>query len=253
VAVTATPWAGAKWRLEAEEIVSPINPEQFAAYAQLATRGTGYAPQPDRSLRRGLRVEQQLPGGITVAAQGSDWRYASVTDLGPVGAAEAPVSIGRGTRQQLDLDLKAPLSAVGLAGATLAGDVSWRKTQVVDPFTGQRRPFSGEAPYRAQLRLSGELPTLGVNWALLAAADGPQSIYQMSQVTSLGATTGVGGALTYGAGRAQVSLQLDNLLGGSRQVTTFNYAGSRAEGGPSEVQRREDDARAVRISLHRPL
>lgn len=253
LALAVTPWEGAKWRVEAEQTLTPINPAQFAAYAQLATPGTGSAPQPDRGWRYGVRLEHQLPGGVDVTAQVNDWRYASVTDLGPVGPGEAPVSIGPGNRQQLDLGLKAPLSPFGLSGATLAGELTWRRSQVADPFTGQQRAFSGESPYRAQLSVSGAAPLSPLTWSLVATADGPQNLYQMSQVTNLGATAGLGGSLSYGLGSVQVSLQLDNVIGGSRQVTTFNYSGSRADSSLSEIDRRADDSRAVRISLKRGL
>ncbi|HKR90185.1 MAG TPA: hypothetical protein VJS38_18610 [Phenylobacterium sp.] len=251
VALALTPWDGASWKLQAEQTLTPINPAQFAAYAQLATPGTGTAPQPDRGWRYGVRMEHQLSGGVDLTAQVSDWRYASVTDLGPVGGGEAPVSIGPGARQELDLDLKAPLAPIGLNGTTLAGAVSLRNSQVSDPFTGRRRAFSGESPYRAELRLSGSAPVSALTWTLVASADGPQNLYQMSQVTNLGATAGLGGALTYGAGPVQFSLQLDNVIGGSRQVTTYSYIGSRTDGSLGEIDRRADDARAVRFSLKR--
>lgn len=253
VALAATPSSSTKWRLEAEQTLSPIDPAQFAAYAQLATPGTGTAPQPDRGWRYGVQLEQQLPGGLDVTTRVSDWRYASVTDLGPVGGGEAPVSIGPGSRQQVDLDLKAPLPPLGFGATSLAGLLSWRRSQVVDPYTGQRRAFSGESPYRAELRLSGAAPVSALSWSLVASADGPQNLYQMAQVTNLGATAGVGGALTYGSGPVQVSLQLDNLIGGSRQVTTYSYAGARGDSSLSAIDRHDDDARAVRIMLKRGM
>lgn len=253
VALTVTPWIDARWRVDVEETVSPIDPAKFAAYAQLATPGGGSAPQPDHGWRYGLSLEQQLPGGIKLAGRATQWRLASVTDLGPVGGGEAPVSIGGGARQELALDVAAPLAPLGLAGTTLAGELSLRRSQVLDPFTGLRRPISGEAPYRAQVRLSGGLAATDLSWSLVAKADGPQSLYQMSQVTSLGATTGLDGALNYDAGHLRISLELDNLVGGARQVTTYSWSGSRADGGGAEVGRRDDDSRAVRISLRRRM
>lgn len=252
-AVVLHPWDRTTWRFDAEQTLTPIQPGQFAAYAQLASAGTGAAPQPDRGWRYGARVEQQLGGGVTVAAGVSDWRLDSVTELGPVGAGEAPVGIGPGGRQQLDVNLTAPLAPIGLPGATLAGDLTLRRSHVQDPFTGERRSFSGESPYRAQLRLSGAVPATELNWSVVAQADGPQTLNQMSQVTNLGATAGLGGAVSYGAGPVTVSLELENLVGGSREVTTYSYAGSRADAALADVIRRNDDSRAVRISLKRAM
>jgi hypothetical protein len=253
VAVTLTPWTDARWRLEAEETLSPIDPSKFAAYAQIATPGAAYAPQPDHGWRYGLKMEQQLPARLTLIAQAAAWRLASVTELGPVGAGEAPVGVGPGQRREVAVSLAAPLSGLGLPRATVAGEVTLRRSEVTDPFTGQRRELSGEAPYAARLRVAGALPAPDLSWSLTAQADGPQRLYQMVQVTNLGPTTGLGGALTYGAGPLKLSLELDNLLGGARDVTTLTYAGSRAEDSVSGVARRKDEARAVRIALRKGL
>jgi hypothetical protein len=253
LALTISPWGSAKWRLEAAETLSPLDPGKFAAYAQIATPGAPYTPQPDRGWRYGVKLEHQLPGGIELTAEAADERLASVTELGPVGVGEAPVGIGAGERRQVAVNLAASLSRLGLADGTFAGTISMRSSQVQDPFTGLRREMSGEAPYSARLSLGGALAAPDLRWSLTAQADGPQSLYQMAQVTNLGATAGLGGALTYGAGPVKVSLEVDNLVGGMRDVTTLNYAGSRAEDSLSNVDRRREDGRAVRIALRRGL
>ena len=253
LAVVVTPAPDTLWRVDLEETVAPVDPAKFAAYAELATPGAGSAPQPDRGWRYGLSVEHRLAGDVKLAARATQWRLASVTDLGPVGSGEAPVGIGGGARQQLDLNLSAPLTALGLPGASLGGELTWRRSHVRDPFTRVRRPISGEAPYRAQLQLSGSLPTPAVSWSLVAKTDGPQSLYQMSTVTSLAAAAGLDGAVHYDAGQVRFSLELDNLVGGLRQVTTYSWSGSRTDGVPDRIERRNDDARAVRISLRRRL
>jgi hypothetical protein len=253
LALVLTPSSRTTWRVDLEETVTPFDPAQFAAYAQLATPGGGAAPQPDHGWRSGLSLEQHLPGGLELGARATSWRLASVTELGPVGAGEAPVGIGAGARQQLELSLAAPLTGFGLPGANLAGQVSWRASQVADPFTGARRRMSGETPYQAQLQLSGALAAPDLSWSLVAKADGPQSLYQMTTVTSLGATAGLGGALHYDAGQVRLSLELDNVVGGARPVTTFTYPGARSDGGAPQVERRDDHARAVRLSLRRGL
>lgn len=253
VALTLTPFADAQWRLEAEETLTPLDPSKFAAYAQIATPGAAYTAQPDRGWRYGLKLQHHLPGGVTLTAQADDWRLASVTELGPVGAGEAPVGIGAGERRQVALNLAAPLNGLGVPKGAVAGEVSVATSQVQDPFTGQRREMSGESPYRAKLSVSGALAAPDLSWRLTAQADGPQSVYQMAQVTSLGPSAGLGGALTYGAGPMKISLELDNVLGGLRDVTTSSYAGPRSEDSLSSVVRRKDDSRAVRLAFRRGL
>jgi hypothetical protein len=253
LAVTLAPRPDTHLRLEAEQILTPIDPAKFAAYAEIATPGTAFAPQPDRGWRYGVRLEHQLPGAVKLTAEAADWRLASVTDLGPVGAGEAPVGVGSGERRQVSINLAAPLARIGLPNATVAGEVSVLSSQVQDPFTRQRRQMSGEAPYRVMLSVAGGLPARDLSWSLRAQADGPQSYYQMAQVTNLGPTAGLGAALNYGAGPVRLSLEVDNLVGGGRDVATLNYPVSRAQDAPSSVERRRDDARAIRIALRRGL
>jgi hypothetical protein len=252
-AIVLTPWEGAEWRLDAEKTVQPIDPAQFVTYAGVAAQGEPSAMQPSHGWRTGLRLAQTLGSGAKVSAEATDWRLASVTDDGPVGSGEAPTSIGPGERQQLAVSFATPLSVLGLRQTTLQADASVRRSRVIDPFTGQPRPLSGETPYGASLRLGGAFLTSDLTWSVVAKADGPQSLYDMSQVTSLGATTGVGGAVTYGLGPVRMSLEVDNLVGGGRDVTTYSYAGSRSLGTLSDVVRRRDEARAVRFALRQPL
>jgi hypothetical protein len=249
---TLTPWTDGRWRLDAQRTVSPLDPAKFASYAQIASE-SGSAPRPDYGWRYGLQFEQALPGGIKLGAQAADWRLANVTELGPVGSGEAPVGIGPATRRQLTLNLAAPLDPVGLRRTTVAGELNLQRSQVLDPFTRQPRALSGEAPYSASLRLAGTLPAAALSWKLTATAEGPESLYQMAQVTSLGATAGLGGSLVYGSGPVKVALEVDNLLGGAREMTSLSYAGSRGDEALDAVARRTEISRAVRISLRRGL
>jgi len=253
VAVTLTPWGRARWRVAAEQAVSPVNPSQFASYAQLGGSAAGPVLQPDQGWRYAVRYEQQLPKGVSLTANLLDWKLDSLTELGPVGGGEAPVSVADAEKRKLDINLSAPLAPVGLYGANLSGQFVWQWSQVADPFTGDARSVSGESPYQAKLNMGGALYGLDLSWRLTAQASGPQSIFQMSQVTTLSSTAGLGGALTYGAGPVKVSLELENLVGGERTVTSVQYAGSRTDGELSGVNRRKDEARAVRIALKRRL
>jgi hypothetical protein len=253
VTATLAPWTDGRWRLQAEEAATPPDPAKFAAYAQIAAPESGSAPRPDYGWRYALRFEQGLAGGVKVGAEATAWRLASVTELGPVGSGEAPVGAGPAKRRQIAFNMAAPLDPIGLRRTTVTGEVSVRRSQVLDPFTQQPRPLSGEAPYSASLRLAGTLPASAVSWNVTARAEGPESLYQMAQVTNLGATAGLGGGVVYGAGPVRVSLEIDNLLGGSRDVTSLIYAGSRLEDQIDAVTRRRDVSRAVRIALRRGL
>lgn len=251
--VTVTPWRSLRWKVAVEQTVAPVNPWQFASYAQIADAGGGPALRPDQGWRYALRIEQSLPKGINLSANLADWRMDSVTELGPVGTGEAPVSVDGAERRRLELHLAAPLEPLGAPGANLSGQLSWQWSQVADPFTGAARALSGQTPFQAQVQIAGAVYGADLSWALTARASGSQSVYQMSQVTTLSPMSGLGGALTYGAGPVRLSLELDNIVGGDRTVTSQQFAGSRADGELTAVSRRKDEARAVRIALRRRL
>ena len=49
---------------------------------------------------------------------------------------DSPANIGDGTKDELVLNLTAPLSRFGLTGAQLKGEATWRRSDVTDPTTG---------------------------------------------------------------------------------------------------------------------
>jgi hypothetical protein len=253
VAGAFTPWTDAEWSLSAEHAVAPPDAAQFAAFITTPDRQAAASFQPDRAWRYVASVKQTLRGDVSLSASLTQSNLQSVTDLGPVGLIQAPVSIGAGQRRQVDLAVSAPLPLPWLPPARLSASADWLRSEVTDPFTGARRPISGDAPYRAQVNLTGQFAKLPLTWALKAQVSGPQAVYQMSQVDLFSPTAGLGGALNYKAGKLVVGLQLDNIVGGGRTDTAITYAGSRAISLPEGVHQTFDDGRAVRISLSRPL
>lgn len=256
VSAALKPWSDGEWTLAAERAVTAPNAAQFAAFtsaAALSPRPLAASFQPDRAWRYAASVKQTLPGAVEVEASVVQSQLQSVTDLGPVGSGQAPVSIGAGERREVSLSLSAPVAAPGLPAARLSLKAGWRQSQVTDPFTGLRRPISGDSPYQAEVDLTGALPGAPLSWGLKAQLSGPQSIYQMSEVDMLSPTAGLGGMINYRAGPVTVGLQLDNILGGQRTDTSLYYSGSRAGDLVDGVRQIRDESRAVRLSVSRAL
>jgi hypothetical protein len=249
-----TPWSNAEWTLSVERSVSQPAAAQFASFMGVAGRPADVSFQPDHGWSYSAALKQTLPGAVVVSANLTQSDLQSVTDLGPVGATQAPISIGAGQRRQVDVALTAPVPVPGSAPLTLSASAGWLQSQVTDPFTGVRRPISGDAPYKAEVNLAGgRVGKLPLSWALKAQVVGPQAIYQMSQVDQISQTAGVGGTLAYKAGPITVGLQLDNIVGGGRNDTALTYAGSRAFDVADGVHETRDDSRAVRLSFSRAL
>jgi len=253
LAGTVTPWKGTSLRLGVERAVSPLNSDQFVRFAQAADDTSGLVFAPDQEWRYQATLQQRIAGDIDLSATLTLARLQSVTDLGPVGATQAPMDIGGGERRQLEASLAAPVQLFGLPSVNLKARTAWRDSEVADPFTQASRSISGEARYDAELVVSRAAPGASMDWGLTARATGPTAFYQMSQVTTRSATAGLGGYVAYSPGDLSIRLQLDNVVGGVRTDRDIFFTGSRDVADPDRIEERRSSDRAVRLVLSRPL
>jgi uncharacterized protein (DUF1684 family) len=137
LAATFTPWTDAALAFSAERKVSAPNAAQFASFIQTADHPGADAFQPDHEWRYSASFKQALGPEAAMSASFTQSNLQSVTDLGPVGAGQAPVDIGPGERRQVNLAVVAPLLLPGLsAPAKLSASADWLASDVTDPFTG---------------------------------------------------------------------------------------------------------------------
>ncbi len=234
---TIMPWSGGQWTLSLERVVSPPNAAAFASFVQAADRPAAAAFEPDHEWRYRASLQQMFAGGASMTASYTRSTLQSVTELGPAGPVQAPMSIGGGERQQVDVSLGTPLSLWLLPTTDLAGRATWRASEVTDPFTGARRPTSGEAAYQGELGLNQALASGRLRWGLNGQVVGASRLYQMSQITALSPMAGVGGYVAFAPGPFVVRLQLDNIIGGERTVTDAFFIGSRAAEAADRINR----------------
>jgi hypothetical protein len=245
-------WPGGRLQFSVERVVSPVNAVQFGSFIDTADHPATAAFQPDHEWRYTGRLQQNV-AGVDLSASYIRALLQSVTDFGPAGAGQAPMSIGGGERSQFDIGLNAPLAVVGLPSATLTGKATWRDSRVIDPFTQTPRRLSGETPYQAEINLAQSLPGAHVRLGVKAQVSGAQSMYQMSQLSTLSPTGGLGGFLDYKTGGVAIHLQLDNLLGGARTDREIYFIGSRSLDDPDRSVDTRQDSRAFAISLQKPF
>ena len=93
--------------------------------------------------------------------------------VGPGFAYDAPGNIGRGREDEITASFSLPLERLGVAGGLVKGEVGYRRTSVVDPTTGRRRPISGEPPVDGALHFTQDRPAAGFRWGsdLVLATD----------------------------------------------------------------------------------
>ena len=253
VAGSMTPWDGAVWRLAVERAVSPVRTDQFLSFAQVAAPTAGPSFEPDQEWRYQASLQQHLGEGVDLTAAYTWARLQTVTDLGPVGATQAPMDIGTGQRDQVEAAVTAPLKVPGLPAFTVKARAAVRRSQVADPFTGAARRLSGEAPYDAQLSLGPQAPGAALRWGLNASATGAATTFQMSQTSTQSASAGLGGFVAYNPGPLSIELRLDNAVGGGRTQRDVYFTGSRDLGLIDRIAESRNANRVLRISLSKAL
>ena len=106
---------------------------------------------------------------------------------------DAVGNIGDGTRRIAQAEWTIPLDRAGIPGLQLRGSVTFLKSRVTDPVTGEKRSISEDAPFEGDVRLTHDLP--GGRWSWGADAEFAQHEYEFrfdevrreSRGTSIGA------------------------------------------------------------------
>jgi len=246
---TATLWKGAQAKLSTADVVSPVNPYDFAALVQASGDAANVQLKPNREWQNQATLSQSFDNGGALSATVTQARIESTTELGitATGAA-APMSVSGGTRREIDASLSLPLADYGLEGTTITSQAALRQSRVRDPVTGAVRRMSGEVPRQAGLKITHRDDAHHVQWGVTGSLATEQRFYQPAQMTALRTEPGVGAFVTYDPGKYTVSLNADGLIGGGRrQVDTF-YSGTRS-GNVLATNRSGDDSPMVSVSV----
>lgn len=249
------PWSD-KLAVSLEHAVSPLDPQAFSSFAAVSDRDPSVRFGPGREWRYRVSLDQSL-AGVQLNAAVTQAQIESATELGPVGdGLQAPVSVYGGQRQEVDVSLKTPLTALGLPSMTLTGVGAWRDSQVRDPFTGELRRASAEVPQTASLGVVHDSEDQRTRWGLEGHFGGDQTLYQMSQVTQVRIADSVDGFIEYTPGPFALRLQVDGLYGGDRDSTDFVFAQPRGLATYDPIDRVDSHiagGQAVRLMLRKTL
>lgn len=174
-AATWSPTDRTQLRFRFERTVDQLNFNDFVAKSQVGT-GVITAGNPNLDPQQAwvteAAIEQRFwKDGVVVLT----YRHSALNDVidrAPVFAPggvvfDAPSNIGDGTKDEIIVDLTLPLAQIGLTGAQLKGNATWRKSEVTDPTTGRDREISGLRPMEWEASFTQDLPrwrtTVGVN------------------------------------------------------------------------------------------
>ena len=187
VAWSPTPANQLRLRLERE--VSQLDFNDFVAASSLST-GQVLVGNPNLTPQQAWVVEAAYErtflkdGAATLTVRHSE--LSDVIDRAPVfapsGAYDAPANIGGGSKDELIGDLSFPLQRLGVSGGLLKANLTWRRSSVRDPTTGEDRPISGLRPFEGTVDFSQDLPKWKLTWGGELNVGWSQRYYRYDQV-----------------------------------------------------------------------
>jgi hypothetical protein len=187
IAWSPTPRDQVRLRLERE--VSQLDFNDFVAASSLST-GQILVGNPNLTPQQAWVVEgayerRLLKDGVATITM----RHSALTDVidrAPVIAAsgdyDTPANIGGGAEDELIGDLSFPLQELGIAGGLLKTDLTWRRSSVRDPTSGELRPISGLRPFEGTVDFSQDLPKWKLTWGGELNVGWSQRYYRFDQI-----------------------------------------------------------------------
>ena len=235
-----------QFRLRVEEEVGQLNFSDFTAASSFST-GQVLAGNPNLVPQQAWVVEgawerRFLGDGAAVLTL----RHSELTDVvdrapvfSPSGPFDAPANIGGGSKDEAILTVTLPLDGLRIPGGVLKTDTTWRRSQVTDPTTGERRPISGLRPLEGKLAFTQDLPRWRLTWGGSVNLGWRQSYFYFDQVET-DILTPIGGlfAEVKPIPGWSVRAQLDDIgIGYDRRLAV--YAGVRTPGPAATLETRD--------------
>lgn len=95
---------------------------------------------------------------------------------------DAVGNIGRGRRTSLRAELTAPLDRIGLSGMEIRADLTFLKSRVTDPITGEKRSISEDKPFEGEIRFTHDLPGGRWSWGMDATLSEKEREFRFDEV-----------------------------------------------------------------------
>jgi hypothetical protein len=196
--------------------------------------------EPERTWRLQADWERRFweEGTLTLLVR-HEWVDA-VADVVPLGfGSEGPGNLGDGTRLRFQGNLDLPTDRLGIPGGLFSFGGMFRETNVTDPITGVERRFRNDEDWRFSVDFRQDLPQRGFAWGIDYSLQGDEDFYRRSRFERVRAPRGnvdlfVERRFENGL-TAQIGADL-NL--GTRDRERFSWPVSRADGFPTEIERR---------------
>jgi outer membrane receptor protein involved in Fe transport len=188
---TWAPREGTQVRLRYERTVSQLNFDDFVATSSLNT-GVVTTGNPDLDPEQAwvseIAVEQRFWTNGTIALALRHYALSDVIDRAPVfsptGIFDAPNNIGDGAKDEVGLTLSVPLARLGVKGGQLRGEATWRKTEVTDPTTHDKREISNLKPLEWEAHFTQDLPQWRATWGVDVFGGWRKTYYRFDEIST---------------------------------------------------------------------
>lgn len=205
---TWSPTADDQLRLRLEREVGQLNFRDFASSISLSTGGTvtagGADLEPSKTTVFEAAYERKFwgDGAVTfkyIHEEITDVidriRVTDVASCPIVGGApdtndlscnfDAPGNIGDGKNDIGQISLNLPLSKMGIQGGLLRSTLTWRKSEVTDPTTGDARRLSGQEPFSWEVRYSQDLPQYKTQYGVDVFGSFTERYYRFDRIDQI--------------------------------------------------------------------
>jgi len=178
-------WQADGWRLRTsvERVVAQLDFGDFISAAELANErlNGGNADLEPQRYWEGLASAERTILGDGLARIEAGWRhYSELQDRVPVGEGlDAPGNLPRGEAWIVRATLDAPLARFGIRGGRLTVRVNWFGSQVIDPYTGRTRRFSGTDSLFTEWGFRQDLAAFA--WGVTATTRDHQTVYRRQE------------------------------------------------------------------------
>ena len=166
--------------------VAQLQFEDFISSAELSTeRVNGGNPElrPQRAWETLATVERTILGDGLIRMELGYNRISQVQDRVPTpDGFDAPGNLGSGTAYILRHRFDAPLGGLGIKGGRLTLYSSLVSTSVRDPYTGEKRRFSGNSDYYAEATFRQDLGRFA--WGVTAEGGTRSTFYRLNEEDS---------------------------------------------------------------------
>lgn len=177
---------GPAWhaQLSVQRTVAQLRFEDFVGSAELTVdriNGGNADLVPQRSWETLLTIERPILTDGLFRLEAGYTRVSLVQDRVPTtDGFDAPGNLGDGTVWIARSRVEAPLGRLGFKGGRVILYGSYVGTAVRDPYTGQDRPFSGNAAFAGEATIRRDLPHYA--WGLTLEGTTPATSYRLDEL-----------------------------------------------------------------------